>query len=406
MLGRPPKTNLDAIKSTIVFHWNREATAQIIVNRGSARSSKSFSIMQLLIEWFFTVSKVRILVLRKTQPSLRLSCIPDFNRIIDMYKVRHLIRENKTSNDVFSSTGLLHFGGLDNPEKIRSSEWNVIFMEEATEFTFDDFINLKLRLSAPAPSNFRNRMFLGFNPTDEFSYIKKKIIDGNSEDFKEIHSTYKYNPFLTDDYIRTIEALETQDLNHYRIFTLGEWGKLENIIYSNWSTIPFMYDNGNKIYGLDFGYVNPTVLLEINVDGKEICVNEKLYQTGLTNTSLIEQLNILIPDYERGACPIYADAAEPQRIQEINQAGFWCMPADKSVKAGIGYLKGCKLRITEQSDHILKEIRSYSFRKDKQDNVIEEPVKFQDHCMDALRYGVYTYHAEGRDMDSSFFKVM
>jgi phage terminase large subunit len=406
-LGRPPKSLGAPIPTTVVFHWNKMSDQQVVINRGGARSSKSYSIAQLLIEWFFSIPDIRILVLRKTQPSLRLSCVPLIYSIIGTYGLRGRIGESKQDKNIMSPCGgLIHFGGLDDPEKIRSSEWNVIWCEEATEFEYDDFINLKLRLSAPAPSDFRNRIFLSFNPVDENHWIRTKIIANNSEDFGEIQSTYKYNPFLSDDYIKTIESLELQDRNYYRIFTLGEWGRLDHVIYSNWDSIKFLPDGGFA-YGLDFGYNVPTALVKLSIDGRDVSIDEKLYRTQLTNSALIAQLSSIIPESERGNAPIYADVAEPDRIREIREAGFWCVEADKSVKPGIDYVKSCRLHITDGSDNILKEVKGYSYRTDRNGNVLDEPVKFSDHTMDAIRYAVWTYHKEGRDgLTGTFFKVM
>ncbi len=391
--GRPKKNaNSSAIKTTLIFHLNRSCEAQIIVNRGGARSSKSYSIMQLLVEYFFTIPKIKIFILRKTQPSLRTSVRPLLYEILDAYNLRSRIIEVKADNNIWSPVkGLIHFGGLDDPEKIRSSEWNIVWMEESSDFSYEDFINLKLRLSAPIYQDFRNRIILSFNPVDEFCYIKTKIIDNKSEDFKEIVSTYKLNPFLSKDYVKTIEALEYQDANYFRIFAKGEWGRLENIIFSNWITVPEM-PVGEEIYGLDFGYTNPSSLIRLKVDGLEAGVECLLHQPGLTNSDLIVQMNRIFTPEQKSSCPIYADSAEPQRIQEIKDAGFWILPADKSVQDGIDYCRRHKLKIKEDSDQILKEIKGYSYRTDKNGKVLEEPVKFNDHCVDAMRYGLYTHY--------------
>ena len=383
------------ISATVLLELNRQAEEQIVLNRGGARSSKSYSIAQLLIEWFFTIQKIKIFILRKTQPSLRVSTKPLIMEIIDKYGLRRKVVEERQDMNLWSPTkGLIHFGGLDDPEKIKSSDWNVVWMEEATEFTYEDYTNLKLRLSTPIafPTNsfFRNKLFMSFNPIDEFHWIKTKIIDERAEDFVDIHSNYLFNPFLSEDYVKTVEMLQKQDQNYWRIFGLGEWGKLENIIYTNWSTVPYL-PNGDKIFGLDFGFVNPTVLVQLNVDGFEVGVQEKVYQSGLTNQDLIQLLYTILTEKEKNECPIYADSAEPQRIEELIREGFWVIPANKSVKDGIDYVKRCRLRITDDSDHIKKEIKGYSYRTDKNGRVLEEPVKFNDHGVDAIRYALYSY---------------
>ena len=272
----------------------------------------------------------------------------------------------------------------------QSSDWNIIWMEEATEFTYEDFVTLKLRLSTPTYEFMRNKIFLSFNPIDEYHWIKTKIVDEKTEDFVDIHSNYLYNPFLARDYVQTIEMIQYQDPNYWRIFGEGEWGKLENVIYNNWSIVPYLPE-GEKIFGLDFGFVNPTALVQLNVDGFEVGVQQKIYRTGLTNQDLIRELHSIMTKEEKEQCPIYADSAEPQRIEELNREGFWVIPANKSVKDGIDYVKRCRMRITNDSDNIIKEIRGYSHKTDKNGRVLEEPVKFNDHGLDAIRYGLHTH---------------
>ena len=96
----------------------------------------------------------------------------------------------------------------------QSTDWNTIFVEEASEFDIDDYRQLKLRLSSPTYGSYRNHMFLSFNPQDENSWLKTDVIDNASEDLTEIVSNYRMNPFLSDDYRRTIEALKYQNYNY------------------------------------------------------------------------------------------------------------------------------------------------------------------------------------------------
>lgn len=274
-----------------------------------------------------------------------------------------------------------------------STEWNIIIMEEATEFTYQDYTVCKTRLSSPLFRNVPNQIFLLFNPEDENCWIKTEVID-KEDDCKELISTYKDNPFLTPAYIKILENLQRTDANHWRIYGLGEWGKLEALIFTNWrkiqeKQIPL---TGDIVYGLDFGFNNPSALLKMRIDSTEVYIQQKLYESGLTNSQLIEKLKDAIPFKERELYPIYADNAEPDRIEEINAAGFWCVPCYKGrVKDSIDHVKRYRLNITEESDETLKEIRSYSWKKDRNEKIIDEPIAFNDHSMACIRYGIYTH---------------
>lgn len=150
------------------------------------------------------------------------------------------------------------------------------------------------------------------------------------------------------------------------------------------------------IYGLDFGYNNKTALIKIGIKEGEYYLEELIYKEHLTNLDLINEmnkLNIKKSDY------IYCDASEPGRIEELRKHGYNCYPADKNVKDGIDYLKRCKIYSNSRNDGINKEVLHYSYKQDKNGNILDEPVKFNDHCMDAIRYAIYT-HSKSRNQVS------
>jgi len=120
----------------------------------------------------------------------------------------------------------------------------------------------------------------------------------------------------------------------------------------------------------------------------------------VTNTELIEVLKQLVSPYD----PIYCDAAEPARIEEIKRAGFKAIAANKDVKAGIDFIKSRKLFIHQGSVNLLKEIKSYKFKvnKNKVGNTPEEPLKLNDHAMDAMRYAAISFKKKKTALNISF----
>jgi phage terminase large subunit len=387
------------VEYTNVFEKNMECKTKLVSNRGGSRSSKSYSLAQMFLSRFFTCKGRQILVVRKTLPALRISTYLLFSGLIDKYGLRPYIKEEKQGMNLWHNGSLIHFGGIDDPEKIKSTEWNDIWMEEANEFSYEDFVQLNLRLSAPL-FNFpgmRNQLFMSFNPMDENCWIKKRVYDSQvrSKDLTDIHSSYLDNPYLDDDYIESIKALEHEDRNYYNIFALGHWGRLEHIIYKNWDTVPHMIDGDVELYGIDFGFNAPSVIMKIAVTGWDAVVQEKIYQTGLTNEDLIERLDDIVPRVKRQNYPIYCDSAEPQRIEEIKRAGFKVKGADKSVTAGIDTVKRFKIHIVEDSANTLKEVRGYSYKVGKDEIALDKPIEFNNHAMDAMRYGLHT-HFVGR----------
>ena len=387
------------VQATRIFYINKEDQDHaILINRGGARSTKSYSITQLISERFGNCTNRKILILRKTLPSLKLSTYKVF---MDMWKEWGLfpgrIQEKKMSLDYYLGSNWIHFGSLDDPEKIKSTDWNDIMMEEANEFTYDDFSQLRLRMSTdPHPGDPINQMFMLLNPVDENHWIKTKVVDVEPE-ARDIHSSFLDNPFLSPAYKKLLRGLEKTDPNKWKIYGLGEWGSLENVIYPNWTSVdrmpnPELVDE--TFYGLDFGFNAPSALVKIQLVDMVPYEEQILYQSGLTNTDLIDEIKKLkISEND----PIYCDNAEPDRIEEIRRAGFNAMPADKARAPGIDFCQSLNPNILKSSTELVKEIRGYSWKQDKNMVVLDEPVKFNDHLMDARRYAYYSHIGKRAD---------
>lgn len=377
------------IKYTRIFSENFKSKFKINLNEGGARSSKSHSICQLLIYRFVNRDYYKLLITRKTLPSLRLTSYKLFTDLLTEYNYLKYCDWNKSERVITLDKKQVVFTSVDDPIKIRSTEFNDIWMEEANEFNYDDFMNLKTRLSAKADPDAFNQMFLSYNPTDALGYINQKV--KHQADINLIQSTYKDNPFLSAEYIEILEALKDQDENYYKIYALGEYGMKDGIIYQPWKIInsyPESFDE--LIYGLDFGFNNPTSLISIGIKDQCYYLRELIYDTSLTNDDLIKRMNEIDVDKQ---CVIYADAAEPGRIEEISRAGYYIKPANKSVKDGIDFVQHSSKNIFTNPDNvnINSEMKMYIWKKDRQGNYIDEPVKFNDHAMDAIRYALYTH---------------
>lgn len=289
------------------------------------------------------------------------------------------------TNDIGSEITLK---GLDDPEKIKSAEFNHIFAEEATELSLNDYRQLDLRLRRKTRTV--NRIFLSCNPISALHWIKVELEDKPTKDVEFNYSTWRDNPFLPRVYIDRLEGLIDKDLNYYNIYALGKWGILANLIYSGFKVVDIPERSDEVTYGLDFGFNNPSCLVKLYWKGEKFISQELLYKSGLTNTMLIDEIKELIPVGHRQKY-MYADSAEPDRIEEFYKAGFNVQPATKSVKDGIDYIKQHSLGITSDSVNGIKEKQTYEYKEDKNGNVLDEPVKFNDHFNDAERYGAYSY---------------
>jgi len=375
-----------------IYDFLEQTKSKTVIVYGGAGSGKSYTVALFLIEKFLHESNKHFLITRKTNPSLKLTSYALMLNFLSEIGVPFEL--NKSEQVIQFNKNVMVFRGMDDPEKIKSAEFNYVWMEEATEFSLDDYRQLTLRLRRY--TNSRNQMYLTFNPL-KTTWLYKEFFAQSKEDTAILKTNYKDNPFLSTEYIETLEGLKNEDETYYKIYALGDFASPEGTIYANFDIVHAPKCD-QVIYGIDFGYNNPSAVLKIGIKDGEYFIMDEIYQTRLTNAELIERLKTFVD-----RSPVYADAAEPNRIEEIRQAGFNIYAADKSVKDGIDCVKRQKLHIDPKCVNTLKEIEGYKWRQDKDGNSLDDPVKYMDHAMDALRYALYT-HSKGLNNEIVFKK--
>lgn len=359
---------------------------------GGAGSGKSFFAAQKFILRILTEKKHKVLLVRKVARTIRHS---QFSLIKTLLYSSGLDEHFKINDADLRMNSLLNgneflSAGLDDREKLKSIFGiTSIWIEEATELEYADFNQLDLRLRGKT-KNYK-QIILTYNPINSYHWLNTK----NFKDSFKFKTTYKDNQHIDEEYIEVLNNLKEQDEEYYNIYALGEWGVLKNVIYKPYEILnvfPLVFDE--TIYGLDFGYNNQTALVEVNIKDNIFYLIELIYQCGLTNSDLINKMKSL--QIKKG-CYIYCDSAESNRIEELKRAGFNVFTADKSVKDGIDFLKTCKIVSRPENSGINKEVLSYCYKQDKDGNLFDEPIKFNDHTMDAIRYAIFTHCKKRRE---------
>ncbi len=363
---------------------------RFVVLIGSAGSGKSVALTQYFTFLLLKNPNTRLLVARKVGKTIKNSVYEEFQNTFRKWKLGDLVKAHSSTHSfTFANGSEVITTGLDNVEKLKSiSNIDVIWLEEGTESTIEDFEQLNLRLRGT--SGVMNQFFISTNPNDYDSYIKSMFVDSIHPDAFVLHTTYKDNRFLSQEYIKQLESLIDRDEVFYRIYTLGEWAKSGAIIFSNWQVknISTRDDNYDSILcGLDFGFNDHTAFIKIGIKDDEIYILDELYKRELTNAELINEIGSTFGK----TYLITADSAEPDRIKEFKQAGFKIRETKKgkgSILRGIDWLRTKKIWVHPVCINFINEIKSYSYKVDKNNNPLEEPVDFNNHALDALRYAI------------------
>lgn len=347
-----------------------------------------------------TEGRHRFLVMRKVRKTLGDSVIRVCRTILAENDIPHSWNKSDRTLTWAGARGTseILFEGLDDPEKIKSIKAiTSIWIEEATEFSRDDFLKVDLCLREPGPGY--KQIMMTFNPQEvEAPWLKEMFFGAVPFPHSTVHrSTIEDNPIeeVRAGYIAVLDGLKDQDEALWKIARLGEWAARMGQIYS-WNVEPLPDLAFDEVWqGGDFGYsVDPAAVVRIYRRADEFWVEELIYKTGLTNQGLAEEMRIA---GVKGTT--YFDSSEPKSIEELRRAGFHVQPADKgpdSVRSGIDFLKSKKIHIVQGSTNLVREHGGYCWRKDKLDRPLPEPVKFDDHLMDAVRYGIFTRCARGK----------
>ncbi len=368
---------------------------------GGASSGKSHGVVQKvvlksLLNWRHPR---KVLWLRKVDRTLKDSIFADVLDCLSRWQLLALCKVNNSDRTItLPNKAVFLFKGMDDPEKIKSIKGlSDVVMEEASEFTLDDFTQLTLRLREPKHKN--RQLFVMFNPVSKVNWTYKQWFDPQAEiDTTRVavhHSTYKDNRFLDEENIRTIENLKKTNPAYYKIYTLGEFATLDKLVFPVFQKQRLHATDLVDIpsyFGLDFGFVNdPSAFIHVKVDqkNKRLYVLEEYTKKGLLNNEIARVIKQM--GYSKEV--ITADAAEQKSIAELKRDGIARVrPAKKgpdSVIQGISFLQQYELVVDDRCVKLIEELENYTYQKDKATNeYINKPVDSYNHCIDAIRYAV------------------
>jgi len=385
-----------------VFRPYLDCMARTQIYYGGASSGKSVFLAQRAVQDVLSGGR-NYLICRQVGRTLRGSVSQEINKVIKDWKVASLFDINKTDGTITCHNGYqIIFVGLDDVEKLKSitpakGVITDIWVEESTE-TDEKTITQLYKRQRGGDKSIPKRLMLSFNPIFRNHWIYKKYFDPikwredqteyKSDDLSILKTTYKNNEFLTDGDIKDLE--NEQDTYFYDVYTLGKWGVLGNVIFKNWRVEDLSAKHAqftNHRNGLDFGFSsNPAGVVVTHYDTayKTIYIFDELYQCGLKNTELAEEVVKLI-----GTSLVVCDSAEPKSIMELKDLGVTARPARKgkdSVTFGIQWLQGQTIIVDSKCVGMQNELTQYKWKEDASGQSLPVPVDRNNHLIDSLRY--------------------
>lgn len=399
--------------------WNFKGRYRVV--KGSRASKKSKTTALFYIKKLMEYPEANLLVIRKTYRTLKDSCFTELKWAIKRLGVERWwdVKESPLEITYCPTGQKIYFRGLDDPLKVTSITVDVgylcwMWIEEAYEIMLKaDFDTLDESIRGEVPDGLFKQITLTFNPWNERHWIKKRFFDCEPDpDILAMTTNYMCNEWLDKADLKVFESMKKNNPRRFAVAGLGGWGIVDGLVYENWKEHDFILmtkaeydkleekpdnvvfsDNLKSGFGLDYGYTNdPTAAFIgfIDLDDKKIYVWDELYQKGLSNKRIYEEL--LEMGYSKDR--FTGDSAEPKSNDELKGYGLRIQGAKKgkdSIINGIQWIQDCEIIIHPRCVNFLTEISNYTWDKDKFGNKLNRPIDDFNHLMDAMRYGLEQY---------------
>ena len=379
-----------------------------IIADGAIRSGKTLSMSLSFVLWAMSsFNGQNFAMCGKTIGSFRRNVL--FWLKLMLKSRGYQVTDHRADNLVIISRGETEnyfyiFGGKDerSQDLIQGITLAGVFFDEVALMP-ESFVNQATGRCSVDGSKY----WFNCNPDGPYHWFKANWIDKR----KEKHLLYLH--FTMDDNLSLTEKVKERYRNMYtgvffKRYILGLWCMAEGIIYDMFSAEKYVRPlkeiepilvKGNRYISCDYGTQNATVFLLWNkgTDGVWYCIREYYYSgrdkcRQKTDAEFADDFMKWIGDTKFRA--MIVDPAAASFIAELRKRGVKVLKAKNDVLDGIRMvatrLNQNRLGFAEECENTIKEFGSYIWDEKAAERGEDKPVKFADHCMDAVRYFVFT----------------
>jgi phage terminase large subunit len=386
---------------------------------GPAGTGKSRACLEKLHAACLRWPGTRVLIVRKTRASLTESALVTFEEKVlndDSPVALGPARAHRRAYRYPGGSEIV-VGGMDRPGKVMSCEYDLIYVQEAIELSENDWEHLTTRLRNHVMPF--QQIVADTNPDGPRHWLYRRCAEGKTV---LLESRHEDNPTLWDRaandwtaqgkvYIERLDALSGVRRARLRF---GQWVQAEGLVYADWDRRAHLVDrfdipsDWTRVRAIDFGHTHPFVCLWIALDGEgRMYVYRELYHTRRTVRRHAQDINRASAGESFAFSVADHDAEDRATLLEC---GIATVPANKARRPGVeavqerlkpagdGQPRLFVLRdsLIERDELLweakrpcclIEEIDGYVWtRRDDGRLCRDEPVKVDDHALDALRY--------------------
>jgi PBSX family phage terminase large subunit len=283
---------------------------------------------------------------------------------------------------------------------IQGNTHSLAYVDELTTIPYNFVDMLTTRLSHDW-----SKMIATCNPNAPVHPVKEKLIDsGDPKYCYSLQFNIDDNPNLSED--KKNELRTKYSGLFYKRYILGEWVAAEGSIYSDFSRDSHVLNRAphyadNYFCGVDYGVCNPFAAVLIgqnNTHSPRLWVEKELYWDSAKmyrqklNSELADDLERFLDGY--GVRGIYLDPSAESFEAELKRRHMRVIPAKNDVHPGITFVANLisnhQLKVMSHCPNLIGEMEKYVWDPRRAITGDEVPVKKDDHCLDAMRYAIFT----------------
>lgn len=376
---------------------------------GAAGTGKSRASLEKLHLLASKHPKSRHLMVRNTRDSLTQSAMVTYGqKVLHPLDGVHFFVTNQEYR--YPNGSIIAVAGMDNPSKVLSSEWDTAYVMQAEELSLDAWEVILGRLrNGRVPYQ---QLFGDANPASTEHWLYRRMVRGMVTFLWSVHED---NPELFDpatgeptpfgrEYIGKLDRLTGFRKERLRY---GRWVGAEGLVYADFDAVTMVrvVDIAGwpaRVLGVDVGTRNPTAILRIAGSGDDRThVAGELYRAGMTSEEIVTEIEDAADEFNAESIEI--DPSASGYILQLERDGYPVNKANNDRRFGIAAVHeaiDAGLTVDPSCRGLIAEFGLYAYPPGTQtalgvaedgetrEDGKDDPVKKNDHALDALRYGV------------------
>ena len=387
---------------------------RVFVIRGGQGASKTVSIIELIIQSLMSSEK-EATVLSSELSKMKRTVIRDYKKICkDWGVIQNETDFNKSeSKHEYPNGSYIDFLGADTSDLGKGFRRDILYINEADKMDIETAVQFISRAALTIIDYNPDKLFWGDDYINEHNFITLTFEDNEYLADTEVQSILEYktkgfhDPTIEGDALfKESNIKDSYWANKWKVYGCGLVGALHGVVFSNWEDCETVPEHARFLgSGLDFGFSNdPTALTDIYEADGWTYLDERIYETGLTNPDIARLCKSMNIGQTKNHM-IYADSAEPKSIKELKDLKLHITEADKgpdSIDFGIQKMQERKFRITKRSKNVRLEFTKYRWATDKAGNSLNVPEDAFNHAIDGVRYFFQTTKKRGTKPKARF----